>query len=119
MRSARREDLPNTEPTLLGCSRLQRKSEILNQYRFPPLRAELLACLCAACVADGCKREALRDTDPRSERATAASLRSGAAAAVKYTCPMHADVLSDEPGRCPHCKMDLVAVQNTAPRNAP
>jgi P-type Cu2+ transporter len=26
-----------------------------------------------------------------------------------YTCPMHPDVTSDEPGKCPKCGMDLVA----------
>ena len=28
----------------------------------------------------------------------------------KYTCPMseHADVVSDKPGRCPKCGMDLI-----------
>ena len=25
-----------------------------------------------------------------------------------YTCPMHPEVLSDKPGTCPQCKMDLV-----------
>jgi len=25
-----------------------------------------------------------------------------------YTCPMHPDVLSDKPGRCPHCGMALL-----------
>jgi len=25
-----------------------------------------------------------------------------------YTCPMHANVLSDKPGKCPKCGMDLV-----------
>lgn len=27
---------------------------------------------------------------------------------VKYTCPMHAEVVSDKPGSCPKCGMDLV-----------
>jgi len=29
---------------------------------------------------------------------------------LKYTCPMasHADVVSDKPGKCPKCEMDLV-----------
>ena len=25
-----------------------------------------------------------------------------------YTCPMHSDIVSDKPGTCPKCKMDLV-----------
>jgi FtsP/CotA-like multicopper oxidase with cupredoxin domain len=29
--------------------------------------------------------------------------------AVEYFCPMHADVVSAEPGRCPLCKMKLLA----------
>lgn len=28
--------------------------------------------------------------------------------AVVYTCPMHPDVTSDKPGKCPKCGMDLV-----------
>ncbi len=29
-------------------------------------------------------------------------------AAVEYVCPMHPDVRSDQPGRCPKCGMKLV-----------
>ena len=32
------------------------------------------------------------------------------AAAVKYTCPMHHQVISDTPGKCPICGMDLVPI---------
>ena len=28
--------------------------------------------------------------------------------AVQYTCAMHPDVVTDEPGKCPKCGMDLV-----------
>lgn len=27
---------------------------------------------------------------------------------VTYTCPMHPEVVSDKPGKCPKCQMDLV-----------
>ena len=29
-------------------------------------------------------------------------------AAVKYTCPMHPEVVQDAPGNCPKCGMKLV-----------
>ncbi len=31
-----------------------------------------------------------------------------------YTCPMHPEVITEEPGQCPKCGMDLVPVKNTA-----
>lgn len=27
---------------------------------------------------------------------------------VTYTCPMHPEVISDKPGKCPKCNMNLV-----------
>ncbi|HKJ69139.1 MAG TPA: efflux RND transporter periplasmic adaptor subunit [bacterium] len=33
-------------------------------------------------------------------------------AAQQYTCPMHADVIEDEPGDCPICGMDLVPLNS-------
>jgi Cu(I)/Ag(I) efflux system membrane fusion protein len=30
---------------------------------------------------------------------------------VKYTCPMHPDYISNKPGKCPKCGMDLVKVK--------
>lgn len=32
---------------------------------------------------------------------------------VKYTCRMHPEVISDKPGKCPKCGMQLVEVKST------
>ena len=37
-----------------------------------------------------------------------------AAARTKYTCPMHPNVIQDDPGQCPVCGMDLVSKADTA-----
>jgi hypothetical protein len=42
----------------------------------------------------------------KPEVAPAAEVQS----AKKYTCPMHPEVISDHPGQCPKCGMDLVPV---------
>ena len=39
-------------------------------------------------------------------------------AADVYVCPMHSDVKSDKPGKCPKCKMDLVKQEPAKSRNA-
>ncbi len=36
---------------------------------------------------------------------------------TKYTCPMHQQVLQDEPGKCPLCGMDLVPVGTNIDHN--
>jgi hypothetical protein len=32
----------------------------------------------------------------------------------RYYCPMHPEVVSNEPGKCPKCKMDLVPMPDAA-----
>jgi Cu(I)/Ag(I) efflux system membrane fusion protein len=39
-------------------------------------------------------------------------------AQAKYLCPMHPSVLSERPGSCPICGMDLVPIQGTAGSDA-
>lgn len=36
--------------------------------------------------------------------------------AVKYTCPMHPQIISDRPGKCPICGMDLVPIAGAEPQ---
>ncbi|NIT36002.1 MAG: hypothetical protein GTN49_05795 [candidate division Zixibacteria bacterium] len=38
-----------------------------------------------------------------------------AAEGTTYTCPMHPEVTSDEPGECPTCGMDLVPADELEP----
>jgi hypothetical protein len=33
--------------------------------------------------------------------------------AVKYTCTMHPEVISDTPGKCPKCGMEMVPMKDT------
>ena len=42
------------------------------------------------------------------------SKHTAAQAPVQYTCPMHPEVVSDEPGNCPKCGMTLVSVEDKA-----
>jgi hypothetical protein len=47
---------------------------------------------------------------PALVKKTKPAKRAKAAKAVvkTYTCPMHPEVISHQPGRCPNCGMDLV-----------
>lgn len=40
-------------------------------------------------------------------------------AAAKYTCPMHPQIISDKPGQCPICGMDLVAIEHDHGQSQP
>lgn len=35
-------------------------------------------------------------------------------AAVTYTCPMHPEIVPDQPGKCPKCKMKLIPKSKSA-----
>lgn len=54
------------------------------------------------------------DNDSRPMAAKPTSRR--AVTKTTYTCPMHPDVTSDKPGKCPKCGMRLVAKQDK-PKN--
>lgn len=42
---------------------------------------------------------------------TISAAQASETAAVKYTCPMHPQIISDRTGQCPICGMDLVAIE--------
>ena len=50
-----------------------------------------------------------RPHDQRLELVDSADLGHTGAAPTSYVCPMHPEVTSDEPGRCPKCGMKLLA----------
>ncbi|HUT55264.1 MAG TPA: heavy metal-binding domain-containing protein [bacterium] len=57
----------------------------------------------------GCTRSDSAAVDNAGGQAAGAA-RQG----VVYTCPMHPEVVSDQPGKCPICGMNLVEKQKTA-----
>jgi len=59
------------------------------------------AALLSAAGLGGCRSE------PQAGRQPSASVASDEQGVV-YTCPMHPQVLSHEPGKCPICGMNLV-----------
>ena len=36
---------------------------------------------------------------------------------ISYTCPMHPEVISNKPGKCPKCGMDLVQKKSSSSEN--
>ena len=38
---------------------------------------------------------------------------------IIYTCPMHSEIISDKPGTCPRCGMELVEVEKWEKQSGP
>ncbi len=58
----------------------------------------------------------LRGTTPEKSATTGGeAAHAEEAVATRYTCPMHRQVISDKPGQCPICSMDLVAIPAQEP----
>ena len=75
-----------------------------------------------ACVAFLAVAFSACSNNPANKKDGAAMADSSAAAkdssikktAVVYTCKMHPEVISDKPGKCPKCGMDLVKKEAAA-----
>jgi Cu(I)/Ag(I) efflux system membrane fusion protein len=61
------------------------------------------------------QRKKAKTAKPPSSGAAASSAKPTEAQGDLYTCPMHPEVKSDKPGRCPICKMDLVKQRPATP----
>ena len=54
--------------------------------------------------------QSAKDTQPKSKTDTATK--------TVYTCGMHPEVISDKPGKCPKCGMELVAKKVNAEKQS-
>ena len=80
---------------------------LLSGRGVPALRA---AALVAALALAGCSREQPSEAvvDAADDTPAEHALKHMSA---EYRCPMHPDIVRDEPGKCPVCGMDLVKVE--------
>lgn len=72
----------------------------------------LAATILAACSGGGSSSSA-KDT---ATSTTATDTTQKMMASVKYTCKMHPEVISDTPGHCPKCGMEMVPMTDSMMR---
>lgn len=57
----------------------------------------------------GCKNGGGSSDSMKMGGDSATTMPATMSSAMQYTCTMHPEVVSDKPGKCPKCGMDLVA----------
>jgi hypothetical protein len=68
------------------------------------IRTLFIVTMISTAVACTSRNEQSKDTGESTE---------AAAENVKYTCTMHPEVISDKPGKCPKCGMELVKKEDS------
>jgi hypothetical protein len=81
--------------------------EILSRSARLAFLAFLTLGLAGVSFADGAKMNPAADKAMNEAQAKARAKNKGQKRQL-YTCPMHPEVTSDKPGKCPKCHMDLV-----------
>jgi len=61
-------------------------------------------------VVAGCTRDPVSSTAASSAAAPASEGANGQTKAAVYKCPMHPNMTSNKPGKCPECGMNLEKV---------
>ncbi|MFA6034673.1 MAG: efflux RND transporter periplasmic adaptor subunit [Myxococcota bacterium] len=64
------------------------------------------------CPICGMRLVPIKNDDKSSAIEHSSANAGGDAAATLYTCPMHPEVVSDRPGKCPKCGMNLVPIKD-------
>ena len=78
----------------------------------------ILACLVVLGIAfSACSNNTGSTKDTTGNKDSSSSMKDSSMmkqTAVVYTCKMHPEVISDKPGKCPKCGMDLVKKEDLA-----
>ena len=76
--------------------------------KFLPYTLALASLTFATSCSDKKSTTETTTTTPTVTAAASDSTAAPAGMATQYTCPMHPEVVADQPGKCPKCGMDLV-----------
>ena len=68
----------------------------------------------AATVFAACNSGSFSESKKDTAATTSTTDTSKMIGAVKYTCTMHPEVISDTPGHCPKCGMKLVPIKDSS-----
>ena len=78
------------------------------------MKQTIIACmLLATTVFAACNSGSSSESKKDTATTTSTSDTSKMASAVKYTCTMDSEVISDTPGHCPKCGMEMVPIKDS------